>query len=327
MTPIKHSLHSTPRDVFLHLLVTLTLYISVISALTVIFQYINLLYPDPLSFYRQGVLDTIRGASSALIVGFPLFIWISSLLHKDLVVEPEKRELGIRKWLIYFTLLVAAVTMIVYLITLVSGLYGGELSLSFGLKALSVFAITGLVFGYYLWDVRQSGTPGELPKQLAMGTSLFVAALLVSGLFLAGTPAEQRRVRFDSQRVSDLQSIQGEVVQHWINKASLPSSTEALRDSISGFVVPTDPETGVAYGYRVLSEYSFELCATFATISDARDRTNEPYGKSVSTAYDASGRPLVSDLEGSWTHTAGRSCFERTIDPDRYRPQSTVPTS
>ncbi len=328
MTPTKHpALHSTPRDVFLHLLGTLTLFISVISVLTVIFQYINLLYPDPLNFFRQGVLETIRGASSALIVGFPLFLWISSILHTDLVADPAKRELGIRKWLIYFTLLVAAVTMIAYLITLVGGLYGGELSLSFGLKTVAVFAITGLVFGYYLWDVRQVGAPGVLPKQLAAGTGIFVVALLVAGLFIAGTPAEQRRFRFDAQRVNDLQAIQAEIVQYWTSKAALPATMTELRDSISGFVAPTDPETKVEYGYRVLGEHTFELCATFATVSDPRDALSETTYAAKPVVYDAAGRPLVSDVEGSWQHGVGRTCFERTIDPERYRPQTTVPTS
>ena len=311
--------HSTPRDVYLHLLGTVTLFISVISVLTVIFQYINLLLPDPLNFFRQGVLDTIRGASSSLIVGFPIFIWLSSILHRDIIADPTKRELGIRKWLIYFTLLVAAVSMIIYLIVLVGGLYGGELSLAFTLKVLSVFAIAGLVFGYYLWDVRQTGRPGPLPKQLAWGSSVFVVVLLVAGIFIAGTPAQQRRVRFDSQRNNDLQSIQSQIVQFWISKSKLPTNTTQLNDSISGFVSPVDPETKQAYEYRVLGTYKFELCATFGATGDTNNNFSPSTPVKMSIATDPSGMPISTDLEGSWAHGAGRVCFERTIDPERYK--------
>lgn len=326
--PTQHAAtHSSPRDAYLHLLGTLTLFISVISVLTVIFQYINLLLPDPLSFFRQGVLETIRGASSSLIVGFPIFIWVSSILQQDVVHDPAKRQLGIRKWLTYFTLLVAAIAMIIYLIMLVNGFYGGELSLSFGLKVVSVLIIAGVVFGYYLWDLRETGAPGALPKQVATSSALFVIALLIAGLFIAGTPAQQRRVRFDTQRDNDLQSIQGQIVQFWIDKGALPTSLTQLTDSISGFVAPADPETKRAYEYRVLGAFSFELCATFGAEGD----TNTNLGLSApikSAPIDpASGLPVSTDLEGSWKHAAGRVCFKRTIDPERYKTQTKTPTS
>ena len=292
------------------------------------FQYINLLLPDPLNFFKIAILETIRGASASLIVGFPLFIWISSILQKDLVQDPARRELGIRKWLIYFTLLVAAIAMIIYLITLVGSFYGGELSLSFALKVLCVFAVTGVVFGYYLFDVRQTGKPGELSQQLASGSSLVVAVLLVAGIFIAGTPAEQRQVRLDSQRISDLQSIQGQIVQFWTSKGKLPTSLDQLTDSISGFVAPVDPGTKLDYDYRALGTTSFELCANFAAAATAEDlRSFGYYPTTKPVQIDESGDVVSSDLEGSWIHGVGRSCFERTIDPELYRPQTKLPTS
>lgn len=329
MTTKSTASHSAPRDVYLHLLGTITLFITVISLLTVLFQYINVLLPDPLNFFRQGVLDTIRGASSSLLVGFPIFLWISSILHKDVVRDPEKRELGIRKWLTYLTLLVAAIAMIIYMIMLVNGFYGGELTLSFSLKVLSVLLVAGIVFGYYLWDLRATGKPGLLPKQLATGTSVFIIGVLIAGFFIAGSPAQQRKIRFDSQRISDLQSIQNQTIQFWVSKATLPVTLGDLSDTISGFVAPTDPETKQAYEYHVLGNHSFELCATFnlAGGTDAVPGLNMPSTKPV-TLDPATGQELVStDLAGSWGHGVGRACFSRNIDPERYKPQAKTPTS
>ncbi len=305
--------HSTPRDVFLHLLGTWTLFVSVISLLTVVFQYINIVLPDPLNGDRQSVLGLIRGASASLIVAFPIFVWISSILHRDVVADPGKRDLPVRKWLIYFTLFVAAVSIISYLITLVNGLYGGELTLSFALKALSVLIVTGTVFGYYLWDVRQAGKPGSLPSRLAWGSGIVVAALLVAGVFIAGTPAEQRRVRMDLTRVSDLQSIQQQVVSYWIDKGSLPNTTSDLSDTISGFTPPVDPATREPYGYRMMGMYRFELCATFETT--AADSDLPVYLRPSSPTIAKS----VDDLTGTWAHGTGQTCFARTIDPERYK--------
>lgn len=309
--------HSAPRDVYLHLLATLTLFISTISLLTVLFQYINLLLPDPLNFFRQDVLDTIRGASSSLIVAFPLFIWVSSILYRDLRQDPARHELVVRKWLTYFTLLVAAVSMIVYLIMLVNGLYGGELSLSFSLKVLAVVAVAGAVFGYYLWDVRTE-KPGALPRKIAVGSSAFVAIVLVAGLVLVGSPAQQRKVRFDAQRVSDLQSLQGQIVNYFTSTGQLPATQAQLADSISGYTAPLDPATQQPYDYRVTGTYSFELCASFESVGT--DDTNRSYTAPIAVPTDAAAGKVIGDLSGSWTHPAGHTCFARTIDPQRYRP-------
>ena len=42
--------HTYPRDFFLYLLATVTLYVSVISGLMLLFQFINLTFPDPLDY-------------------------------------------------------------------------------------------------------------------------------------------------------------------------------------------------------------------------------------------------------------------------------------
>ena len=61
-----------------------------------------------------------------------------------------------RKWLTYLTLVVAAGIIIGDLIALLSSLLGGDLSVPFTLKAMTILAITGCIFGYYLWDLRQT---------------------------------------------------------------------------------------------------------------------------------------------------------------------------
>ena len=53
------------------------------------------------------------------------------------------------------TLFVAAAVIIGDLTALVYNFLGGEMSLRFAIKVITVAAIAGGIFGYYLWDLRQ----------------------------------------------------------------------------------------------------------------------------------------------------------------------------
>ncbi len=304
---------STPKDVFTYLLVTVTLYASVFSFLALLFSYIDTLYPDQLSFCYSCGLDQIRWSSSVLIVVFPVFMFIFSLLRKEYLASPEKREIKARKWLIYLTLFLSAVTVIVDLIMLIFNFYSGDLTTRFFLKALAVLAVAAAVFWYYIRDVKQGSIDSKKTKTIAWITSLVILVVLASGFFLVGSPAQQRERRFDDQRISDLQNIQSTIAySYYTSKQKLPPSLNDLRNDISGFTVPVDPQTGQAYQYRVTGQLSFELCADF--------KTNSQGGK-VDRSYP---QPVVMPYTGvqqNWQHSIGNVCFSRTIDPDFFKPQ------
>lgn len=303
---------NTPRDVFLHLLGFAALYASVITFLVVVFNYVNFLFPDRLSFNYESILSGIRLASSALIVIFPVFIFISWLLGREFDRFPARKEGLFRKWLIYFTLFAAAVAIIVDLVILVFNFYSGELTTRFILKVAAVLLITAVVFSYYFWDLKRKAKDGSRKSKIAAWVaSATVLALIIGGFFIVGSPATQRLRRFDEQRVSDLQTIQGQIVNYWTRKESLPPRLDDLNDSISGFIPPVDPESGVSYEYRVLDELSFELCADFK-ISNLELGL---YPSADSRAYPMGYKTTVDN----WLHEAGRACFERNIDPELYR--------
>jgi len=300
---------NTPRDLFLHLLVVVTLYWSAVTFVTLLWQYINYYFPDILngSYYGyMGFAGPIRFAVSSLIIVFPVFILISWYLNKIYRREAQVREARIRKWLIYLTLFVASLTIIGDLITTINMLLGGEITTRFVLKALSVLLVAGFVFGYYLDDVRRE-TPAKSAKYFAWTTGALVLIVIVGSFFIIGSPATARLVQFDQQKVSDLQNIQYQVVNYWQRKEAMPASLSDLNDTISGFVAPIDPQTKASYEYRPISvtDLSFELCATF----------NKPTTTATAayTKYPVNG-------DQNWWHDVGRVCFERTIDRQLYPP-------
>lgn len=150
---------TSPKDVFLHILTMVALYSSAISFLVLMFQYVNILFPDPAnvggSFAREGAFRAIRWSIATLVIVFPVYLGASWFLDKGYRENPLTRNLRIRKWLIYFTLFVAAIIIIGDLVALIYNLLEGEITLRFILKVLAVFFVAGSTFAYYLWDVRR----------------------------------------------------------------------------------------------------------------------------------------------------------------------------
>lgn len=299
-----------PKDVFLHLLDIITFYLTVIGSIQLYLQYISLLFPDQLNFFYSGLAGAVRTSSSILLIAFPVHMITAWLLGKDLKAMPEKREFKLRKWLTYLTLFVSAVTIIVDLIILVNHFLSGELTVRFLLKVLVVLMIAGAVFGYYVWDLRRKDKEAsKLPKKLAYLVSALILASVIGGFFIVGTPAEQRRIKFDEQRVNDLQNIQSQIINYWMRKGVIPQKLEDLNDNISGFLVPTDPETKESYDYNIKDALNFELCAIFQTSSkDSRAKSSRA--------------PFFDSFQQNWDHEKGEKCFERTIDPEIYKTDS-----
>ena len=303
---------STAKDVFAHLFAIVTLYVSVVSFIILGFQYVDVTFPDALSFYYSGILDAIRGSMASLIVMWPAFMGISWFMHKEVKADPEKRDIGIRKWLMYLTLFVTAITIIVDLITLMNYFLNGEITMHFLLKVLIVLATASGVFGYYLWDLRtESITKSKVPKKVALVTSIVVFATIVLGFILVGSPMQQRKVRFDDTRAQSLSTIQSQITSYYSVKQVLPTAFSDLENPLMGFIAPADPATGLDFEYSVKSALSFELCATFetSTVVELSNRpANAPYA-GYNTSFDE-----------NWTHGIGRTCFTRTIDPAMYPP-------
>ncbi|MBI2097059.1 MAG: hypothetical protein HYT40_02845 [Candidatus Sungbacteria bacterium] len=296
----------SPKNVFLNLVGIIALYISAGSLIALLFQYINYFFPDLLA-YQSLSYGTLRWAIAALLIIFPVYIIASWLLQREYAANPEERERRLRKWIIYFTLFLAAVMVIIDLVALVYFFLEGSITTAFLLKVLAVFLVGGTVFWHYFSEIRRSASalPGYT-KTFAWVAVLIIGAIIIGGFFIAGSPFAERLRKFDERRVSDLQTIQGGIVGYWQKKDVLPATLNDLKDDISGFVAPLDPESGTPYEYRSTGNLSFELCATFNAPINANTRMAKP----VPAEFGGMGE--------NWDHEAGRQCFLRTIDPQIY---------
>ena len=135
---------------------------------------------------------------------------------------------------------------------------------------------------------------------IAISLVVAVLAVVIVGVTLLDSPAEERSRRLDERRVDDLRDIARKLDIYWTREGALPSSLEELANESGVFLELFDPESGQPYEYRVLSSNTYELCAEFA-----RD-TAEEQGRFY---------------RNHWSHGPGRQCFqmeaqdvERVID-------------
>lgn len=153
----KPKLYLSAREAFMYLVLFTTLYLTTFNLGRLVFQFINIGLPDAAAHYDyvNSARDAIRFSVASLVIAFPIFMYLSVLIGRSIKRDPSKRASKVRKWLTYMTLFIAAAVIIGDLTALVYSFLGGELSLRFALKAVTVAAIAGGIFGYYLWDLRQ----------------------------------------------------------------------------------------------------------------------------------------------------------------------------
>ncbi|MBI4087914.1 hypothetical protein HY418_00835 [Candidatus Kaiserbacteria bacterium] len=307
----------TPKDFFLWAGAMIAVYASFFAFISLLFDYLNYAFPDPLQYFPA---DPYSGGISyemaSLIVLVPLATWLLLIIQGTIRRDSTRSEIWVRKWALYLTLFIAGITVAADLITLIMYFLQGDVTVRFLLKVVVVLLVVGAGFFHFLADLHGYWAANPTKSKLvAWSIGALVVISIGSGFFIVGTPWEARLYRFDEQKVSDLQQVQWQLVNFWQSKEKLPVALSELQDPISGFIVPSDPQTGAAYTYEKTGALSFKLCAAFNAETKA-------YGPSTRTVPVVPAGGTEKAISDNWQHGAGEVCFERTIDPQLYPPLS-----
>jgi hypothetical protein len=308
---------ASAKDFFLHLGAMVGLYTVAVSFLNLLFKVINKAFPEVNSnIYSWGGGSEISLPVATLIVFFPIFVFLSRMVHKIYIENPAKKDLAVRKWLTYITLFIAGLALAGDLVmVLYKFLDGQDLTAAFLLKALTVLAVAGVIFWFYIQDIRDRVSVSNR-KVWSIGVGVIILVAIILGFSVLGSPKSQRLIRYDVQKINDLQNIQWQVISYWQTNGTIPADLSELEKQQYG-IVPKDPQTKVGYEYRGTGNMTFELCAEF----NSKDMTNQyQYADVAPVSYPAGAKGTVIQ-NNNWNHGSGRQCFSRSIDPVAYPTQ------
>lgn len=311
MAQTSNNPNQAAKFAFFYMLSLVALVFMALSTGMIIFQIINKYIHDVLEPFGGRFSDPqLKFAISALVISAPIFYITAWQIQKNLFTGALDKDSGIRRWLTYLVLFAASVVMIGWLIGTLNTFLDGELTLKFGLKAISALAIAGTIFSFYLYDIRREKIKGQKDRVIKIyfyAALSVVAAAFITSLFLVESPAEARDRRFDDMVINDFSSLESAIQSYYTEFGALPDNLETIKgeyDYISADEL-NGPYGEQEYVYRITGERSFELCAEFRASS--RDEAEEKY------RYAG----------GSWLHGAGEQCLERNVrieNPTKPRP-------
>lgn len=150
------------REAFLYLLLFTSAYMSVTGLGTILYQLINLIFPD-FEAYGDWVADkreALRWGMAILIVFLPTYLLLDRHIERLKRTDPTHGRSSVRRSLTYLTLYVAATVLLFDGGYLVYKFLNGELVTRILLKC---FVVAGLA-GLFLWRYSNEMRTDELLK-------------------------------------------------------------------------------------------------------------------------------------------------------------------
>lgn len=290
---------------------------------------IDYFFPDPtiaFNFDRiQASATSIHYAIASLIVAFPIYFFAIKFWFSRFKTDEGKTESSLTKWITYFVLLITALVFVGDLIAVIFYFLRGETTNRFVLKAITIFVISGGIFGFYYFERKRIQFKKQVSKNVFYSFGLIAFTLIITfiglGFYVAGSPTTARKYTFDKTRASDLSSVSYCVERYAKNFNKFPTSLESM-ENLSGYsnCLKKDPETKKVYEYNVVSEMKeendvikgeFELCADFSLDTNEEKVSNEDEDLLKEVSYSNG----YYNSPSKWSkHSEGRECDKVKIE-------------
>ncbi len=289
----------TNKDSLYYIGLVFTLCISINAFLSIVFSIIDKIMPDAItsynSYYQPGMPSEIAMMIATLIIVFPLFLLFSYLIDKDIMRDPSKKDLTLRKSVIYLALIITAISVISIIIATIYAFLMGSLLNVFLIKSLVAFLIAVFLFAYYYYSLdRNYQSSTRVPMILSILALLIILITIIFSIHTFGNPNKVRDLNMDNNKVSDLSSLSYSVSNFYYQNGKLPENLDLLGSNLR------DRETGIPYEYKPVSlaasSSQYSLCATF--------KRDVNYGNDFNLS--------------KWSHPAGNYCFDLNASQKQY---------
>ncbi len=267
----------------------------------------------------QWASSGLRWSISALLVGYPIFLFLGWRLAAKKRRDPERRRSRVRAWLTYITLIFAAGALIGDLVAVVYQFLEGGLEARFAAKAGVVGVISGAILWNYSRDAERTSPridPGG--QALAILSTLIVAALVAWAFTIVRSPASARERVADEQRIDNIVALSRLADCHVTYFGGLGPDFETMQPALAELggrqpigagcteLAPVDPSAGMPYRYRLIDEDTYELCAVFEGGWPERAADGANVRRTLNSYYTGANEQRTLQLPKA----AGETCFE-----------------
>ena len=274
----------------------------------ILFLAIDIFVKDPANRIFFDLGGFARFNAAVLIASLPVLLLVRRAIMRDIALNPANRIAPVVRTLAYITLLITSLIMVCDMVVVLMGFLNGDLTITFILKSVVVLLLAGGIFLWYTSGLAFEEKMGDSEEKqssihesqwrprLAWAGFLTASLSLMLVLWIAGNPFNQRLVRLDRQRVSDLRSLQGAISRFHKKEKRLPDSLSELKNSPDSYIERTaDAITKKPYLYKQIDQTSYRLGAVFDLATPAADDSN------------------ARSRDGFYQHDAGLQTFDLNV--------------
>ena len=296
--------HNKPFLFSLYLGIVVSLYVTVIAAISTLFGTYTIWFVDEVDSYwmYDSAVSSVRYGIAMLLVFAPVYFGLMYYAQKQRSKTEESSYAAPARWLIYISFVVVGGAIAFQLVNLILSFLEGELSIRFLAKTVTLLTLTLAPALYHWLDLGDYWQLQNRQHKMIAFVYGLVAVFIVSfGVFTIETPTEARERSLDQRQVQDLQELTWRIDDYVRAYEELP---QVLSDVYQRPIdVPTAPGDRAAYRYTIVDQeaLTYELCATFV---HASDRLHEQ------PIYRAGRADTIVD----WNYDAGEWCFELAVN-------------
>ncbi len=310
--------YSYARDGFIYLLSYVTLLVFSLS--------LNFLLKAISNKYLIDAIDNVRfinddsniiGFLAALVIAFPVFLYVNVMANKMLGNGKMRPNTGVRNWLIYITLVVVILIIIWQIIAIFSSFLEGTLVLKSIIHTLITLIISFGVLWYQYWHLKffnnQNKKITSTFKILEWSAILIIIASVIFGLFIIDSPSVRRAKKLDQIRIEKISNINRAIYEFYgpeenlFGHQRLPKDLNELANETRVFIQLNglnDPESDNGqFEYNIIGNKTYQLCATFDT------EFNETSQNTSSSMLF----PVRNKENVTFYHPVGKHCFDLSI--------------
>ncbi len=235
------------RDAFYHLLAFATLGAWVVALIQLAYTLVDRHFGFGAPNYD---IHQISWSLATIIIALPIYLWVNVLIGNEAQRRPESLQSGVRKWLTYIALVVAAGVLIGDGIWFLGSFLNGDLTMAFIMKSGVVVVLTGGIFAYYLGGMRSSDLPVWRTRLYGAAACIAAITALAFGFASTGSPMQQQALARDH------------AVLYTIDQRA----NDAIRLDVPKRLAGATPAE-----YRRIDATHFVVCGTFEQASTGTD--------------------------------------------------------